>query len=115
MHREYREFMSVTSDMLEIFPSPRTVSGTSTDEGNELNMFTCQPAGPNPYDGSQPDLEPQQQRIVQNRDPNMGMPIGKGDQSSSSILLARLSKGQEIELVCKAYKVDCVACWRRNC
>lgn len=38
------------------------------------------------------------------RDPQLGHPVGKGDATSPPILLAKMSKGQEIELLCKAYK-----------
>ena len=34
--------------------------------------------------------------------------MGKGDPSVPPILLAKMSKGQEVELVCKAYKVGYV-------
>ena len=44
-------------------------------------------------------------QIMDNRDAELGQPIGKGDPSVPPILLAKMSKGQEIELVCKAYKV----------
>lgn len=40
-----------------------------------------------------------------NRDPELGQPVGKGDPGAQPILLAKLSKNQEIEIVCKAYKV----------
>jgi hypothetical protein len=32
--------------------------------------------------------------------------VGKGDVLAAPILLAKMSKGQEIELICKAYKVS---------
>ncbi|GFZ49328.1 DNA-directed RNA polymerase II subunit RPB3 [Saitozyma sp. JCM 24511] len=78
-------FMSVTSDMLEIIPSANT------------------PPPPNPY-GSTPGLDGPDLEIVNNRDPELGMPVGKGDPSVPPILLAKMSRGQEIELICKAYK-----------
>lgn len=52
-----------------------------------------------------PDLSAADREIYDNRDPSMGQPVGKGDPSAAPILLAKLSKGQEIELICKAYKV----------
>jgi hypothetical protein len=56
--------------------------------------------------GPTADISPEDLKIVQNRDPDMGVPVGKGDPSVPPILLAKLSKGQEIELVCKAYKAS---------
>jgi len=35
--------------------------------------------------------------------------VGKGDPGTAPILLAKMSKGQEIELECKAYKVGAAA------
>ena len=43
--------------------------------------------------------------MISYRDEQLGQPIGKGDPSVPPILLAKMSKGQEIELTCKAYKV----------
>jgi hypothetical protein len=43
---------------------------------------------------------------VHNRDPDLGQPIGKGDAAAPPILLAKLARGQEIELTCRAYKVS---------
>jgi len=116
---EQGKFMSVTSDMLEIVPSANGVSTSSHDPagldptvlvlfcGHDISMCTelrsPQPAQ-NPY-GAPPDLSPDDAVIVQNRDQELGMPVGKGDPSQPPILLAKLSKRQEIELVCKAYKV----------
>lgn len=67
-----------------------------------------QPPAPNPYNfqGAQPQLTPDQQIIISNRDPELGQPVGKGDPGTAPILLAKMSKGQEIELECKAYKVS---------
>ncbi|CAD6576139.1 MAG: 45 kDa subunit of RNA polymerase II [Tremellales sp. Tagirdzhanova-0007] len=78
-------FMSVTSDMLEVVPS---AGG---------------PPPPNPY-GLPPDIPPDDLQVIDNRDPELGQPVGKGDPSIPPILLAKMSRGQEIELVCKAYK-----------
>ncbi len=39
-----------------------------------------------------------------NRDPDLGQPIGKGDPTYAPIALARIGRGQEIEVICKAYK-----------
>ena len=39
-----------------------------------------------------------------NRDPDLGMPVGKGESAAPPIALARISRGQEIEVICKAYK-----------
>jgi DNA-directed RNA polymerase II subunit RPB3 len=39
-----------------------------------------------------------------NRDPDLGMPVGKGEPNVAAISLARISRGQEIEVICKAYK-----------
>lgn len=50
-------------------------------------------------------LQPDEEIIVNNRDPALGQPVGKGDPAAAPILLAKMSRGQEIELVCKAYKV----------
>ncbi|KAL7423511.1 RNA polymerase II subunit 3 [Cryptotrichosporon argae] len=80
------QFLSVTSDMLEVVQSP---------------------GGPqqNPY-GPPPPLSPEDQMILENRDPDLGQPVGKGDRNrqDGAILLAKLSRGQEIDLTCKAYK-----------
>jgi hypothetical protein len=54
-----------------------------------------QPYGENPADAG----------VIMNRDPELGQPVGKGDPAAAPILLAKMSKGQEIELTCKAYKV----------
>ena len=43
---------------------------------------------------------------MQNRYPTLGQPVGKGVEGSTPILLAKLSLDQEIEVVCKAYKVS---------
>ncbi|ORX38686.1 DNA-directed RNA polymerase [Kockovaella imperatae] len=80
-----RKSLNVTSDMLEVIPSPR------------------QPPPPNPY-GQNPDLSEDDRLIIENRDPEMGVPVGKGDPSVPPILLAKIAKKQEIDLVCKAYK-----------
>ncbi|WVO14649.1 hypothetical protein L204_102286 [Cryptococcus depauperatus] len=82
---EGEQFMKVTSDMLEIIPSPGG------------------PPPPNPY-GPPPDLSEDDRVIIQNRDPELGMPVGKGIPGVAPILIAKMGKGQEIELVCKAYK-----------
>lgn len=66
---------------------------------------SSQPPPPNPY-GSTPGLDGPDLEIVNNRDPELGMPVGKGDPSVPPILLAKMSRGQEIELICKAYKVS---------
>ncbi|KAK4683563.1 DNA-directed RNA polymerase II subunit RPB3, partial [Tremellales sp. Uapishka_1] len=78
-------FMSVTSDMLEVHPSPNT------------------PPAHNPYGGDL-DLPEADRIIVAHRDEQLGQPVGKGDPSVEPIMLAKMSKGQEIELECKAYK-----------
>ena len=41
------------------------------------------------------------------------MPVGKGNPAVPPILLAKMSLGQEIELVCKAYKVGFFFCLLR--
>lgn len=46
--------------------------------------------------------------IIANRDPDLGQPIGKGDAAVPPILLAKLGRGQEIELTCRAYRVSSV-------
>ncbi len=63
-----------------------------------------QPPPPNPY-GAPLDLSADDLLVKDNRDPELGQPVGKGDPSVPPILLAKMSRGQEIELVCKAYKV----------
>lgn len=35
----------------------------------------------------------------------MGQPIGKGNPTVPPILIAKMGKGQEIDVLCKAYKV----------
>lgn len=35
----------------------------------------------------------------------MGLPCGKGNPSIPPILIAKMGKGQEIDVLCKAYKV----------
>ncbi|ORY35361.1 DNA-directed RNA polymerase [Naematelia encephala] len=79
------QFMSVTSDMLEVIPSPGG------------------PVPQNPY-GPPPAVSPDDQDIISNRDPSLGQPVGKGNPGIPPILLAKMSRGQEIELLCKAYK-----------
>ena len=64
-----------------------------------------QPPPPNPY-GPPPDLSDEDRVIIEARDPEMGVPVGKGDPAIPPVLLAKLSLGQEIELLCKAYKVS---------
>jgi hypothetical protein len=54
------------------------------------------------YDQPSPD----DYQIQQNRYPTLGQPVGKGVEGSTPILLAKLSLDQEIEVVCKAYKVS---------
>jgi DNA-directed RNA polymerase II subunit RPB3 len=39
-----------------------------------------------------------------NRDPELGMPVGKGDPNATPISLVRLGRGQEVEIICKAFK-----------
>jgi DNA-directed RNA polymerase II subunit RPB3 len=51
-------------------------------------------------------LSPDDHQIIQNRFPTLGQPVGKGVEGSTPILLAKLSLDQEIEVVCKAYKVS---------
>ncbi|WRT68207.1 uncharacterized protein IL334_005182 [Kwoniella shivajii] len=79
------KFMKVTSDMLEIVPS---AGG---------------PPPPNPY-GPPPDLSEDDRQIINNRDNELGVPVGKGQPGVAPILLAKMGQGQEIDLVCKAYK-----------
>lgn len=59
----------------------------------------------NPYAHAQPKISPDDQQIIANRYPSLGQPVGKGVEGSTPILLAKLSLDQEIEVVCKAYKV----------
>ncbi|KAK8854935.1 hypothetical protein IAR55_003674 [Kwoniella newhampshirensis] len=82
---EGEKFMRVTSDMLEIVPSPRG------------------PPPPNPY-GPPPDLSEDDRLLISNRDPELGQPVGKDQPGVPPILLAKMGKGQELEIVCKAYK-----------
>lgn len=42
--------------------------------------------------------------MIAHHDPDLGMPVGKGDPTAAPVLLARIGRGQEIEVVCKAYK-----------
>ncbi|WVO22873.1 uncharacterized protein IAS62_004216 [Cryptococcus decagattii] len=79
------QFMRVTSDMLEVVPSPGG------------------PPPPNPY-GPPPELSEEDRIIINNRDPEMGQPCGKGNPSVPPILIAKMGKGQEIDVLCKAYK-----------
>ncbi|UOH82715.1 hypothetical protein LQV05_005424 [Cryptococcus neoformans] len=79
------QFMRVTSDMLEVVPSPGG------------------PPPPNPY-GPPPELSEEDRIIINNRDPEMGQPIGKGNPTVPPILIAKMGKGQEIDVLCKAYK-----------
>ncbi|KAL1408790.1 RNA polymerase II subunit 3 [Vanrija albida] len=83
-NREYGQHMVVTSDMLEVIPSPRT-------------------PGANPYGGDEP-IGPEEDEIIRHRDADLGQPVGKGDATAPPIQLARIGRGQEIEVVCKAYK-----------
>jgi hypothetical protein len=41
-----------------------------------------------------------------NRHPGLGPPVGKGVEGTTPILLAKLSLDQEIDVLCKAYKVS---------
>ncbi|WVW85832.1 hypothetical protein I302_107870 [Kwoniella bestiolae CBS 10118] len=79
------KFMRVTSDMLEVVPSSNG------------------PPAPNPY-GPPPELSEDDRQIISNRDPELGSPVGKGQPGVPPILLAKMGQGQEIDLVCKAYK-----------
>ena len=51
-------------------------------------------------------MGPDEQKIIDNRDPELGQPVGKTG-GGAPVLLAKMSRGQEIELTCKAYKVSC--------
>ncbi|WVQ99829.1 hypothetical protein IAU59_006972 [Kwoniella sp. CBS 9459] len=82
---EGEKFMRVTSDMLEIVPSPGG------------------PPPPNPY-GPPPDLSEDDRQIINSRDAELGIPVGKGQPGVAPILLAKMGKGQEIDIICKAYK-----------
>ena len=84
---EKHKAFAVTSNMLEVVPSPNA------------------PPPANPY-GPTPLLSGDDQAIVDSRDPELGQPVGKGDPSVPPVLLAKMSRGQEIELTCKAYKVS---------
>ncbi|BEI95480.1 hypothetical protein CcaverHIS631_0104290 [Cutaneotrichosporon cavernicola] len=77
-------FMAITSDMLEIIPSPNTPQQ-------------------NPY-GPPPEIGDEERDITANRDPDLGQPVGKGDPTATPVQIARLGVGQEIEVICKAYK-----------
>lgn len=115
--------MAVTSDMLEVIPSPNDVSQVlpSSDtlesemasRGNSDRTLTHPQPGQvnlgNPY-APQPELSPDDRVIIEHRDPALGQPVGKGVIGSQPILLAKLSLNQEIELVCKAYKVGPHSC-----
>ncbi|WVQ81702.1 hypothetical protein IAT38_003827 [Cryptococcus sp. DSM 104549] len=79
------KFMRVTSDMLEVVPSPGG------------------PPPPNPY-GQSADISEDDRQIINNRDPDLGQPVGKGNPAVPPILIAKMGKGHEIDLVCKAYK-----------
>ncbi|ODN79041.1 hypothetical protein L202_04544 [Cryptococcus amylolentus CBS 6039] len=78
-------FMKITSDMLEVIPSPGG------------------PPPPNPY-GPPPEISEEDRVIMDHRDNEMGIPIGKGNAAIPPILIAKMGKGQSIDLVCKAYK-----------
>ena len=91
--------MAVTSNMLEVVPSPGGVSITYLLSSKS----DAQPGPANPY-GPPPDVSPDDQEIINNRDPELGLPVGKNEIATPPILLAKLSRGQEIELTCKAYK-----------
>lgn len=68
--------MSVTSGMFELVPNQR-------------------PGEPE---------RPEDERMLERRDPHLGLPVGRYDANPSHILIAKLAKGQEIDLTCKAYK-----------
>nr|XP_018261253.1 DNA-directed RNA polymerase II subunit RPB3 [Kwoniella dejecticola CBS 10117]OBR83411.1 DNA-directed RNA polymerase II subunit RPB3 [Kwoniella dejecticola CBS 10117] len=51
-----------------------------------------------------PNLTDDDRQIMNNRDPELGVPVGKGQPGVPPILLAKMGQGQEIDLVCKAYK-----------
>lgn len=105
--------VQVTTAMLDVIPSPGAVS-VASDSGftffEELSNHIADPLQPpqNIY-GPPPDLSPEDLAIIQNRDPDLGQPIGKGDAAAAPILLAKLARGQEIELTCKAYKVSLIS------
>ena len=101
---ERGKFMAVTSNMLEVILSPRTVSLPKSPCCRTVDVIAdVQPPAPNPYDPT-PQLDPDDMIIVNNRDPQLGQPVGKADGTVPPILLAKMSRGQEIELTCKAYK-----------
>jgi hypothetical protein len=54
---------------------------------------------------------PDEQAIIAARDPELGQPVGKTGGGPAPVLLAKMSKGQEIELTCKAYKVGHDLIW----
>lgn len=64
--------------------------------------LTIQPQQ-SPY-GPPPDIGEEERELIAHHDPELGVPVGKGDPTASAIQLARISRGQEIEVVCKAYK-----------
>ncbi|KAI9637229.1 DNA-directed RNA polymerase [Dioszegia hungarica] len=78
--------VQVTTAMLDVIPSPGG------------------PPPVNPYGPPPDNLSEEDAYIVANRDPELGQPIGKGDPTIAPILLAKLARGQEIELTCRAYK-----------
>lgn len=67
-------------------------------------ITNCQP-DQNPYGHMGEAPGPDKQIIIENRDPELGQPVGKTG-GTAPVLLAKMSKGQEIELTCKAYKVN---------
>lgn len=65
------------------------------------------PAAANPYGQAINGPTPDEQFVINHRDPELGQPVGKMG-GGAPVLLAKMSKGQEIELTCKAYKVGIV-------
>jgi DNA-directed RNA polymerase II subunit RPB3 len=110
--------LAVTSDMLEVIPSPNDVSPISSFlfvKHISLCFSTKQTfifaksrgrADMQPTQDPYAQLSPDDHQIIQNRFPTLGQPVGKGVEGSTPILLAKLSLDQEIEVVCKAYKVS---------
>lgn len=72
-------------------------------DGPPMTFANTQPQQ-SPY-GPPPDLGDEEREIIANRDPEVGQPVGKGDPTATAVQIARIGRGQEIEVICKAYKV----------
>lgn len=65
-----------------------------------LNVTTAHLTRVEAPPGDQDDIEGQE--LLKKRDPTVGFPAGRGEENQ--ILIAKLSKGQQLDITCKAYR-----------